>query len=294
MDKIFCFGELLWDVLPSGKIPGGAPMNVAYHLNKLGLNAYPLTAVGKDTLGQELLDFLKSKHIDRRYIQQNNQPTGQVTVSLNEKNEASYTIHSPAAWDFIQLKSDEIKTIGMDKPILIFGSLACRNAINRDTLNKLLPVATLKICDINLRAPFYSKELIEYLLSQTDWLKINHEELALITSWDRNDLDSEDKQISWLLHLHANLDLIMVTRGDKGAAYYDRGTHYNHPGFKVEVKDTIGSGDSFLAMFLSKALRGESPEQCLAYACAMGAPIASHSGATPTLDIDKEISKLIA
>ncbi len=293
MEKIYCFGELLWDMLPSGKQPGGAPMNVAYHLNRLGLEAKPITAVGKDDLGKELIEFLKSKNISTDYVLENAQPTGQVLVSLNEKNEASYTIQAPAAWDFIELPKESLSEITGTEFILIFGSLACRNSINRETLNRLASKAALKVCDINLRSPFYNKDLVHHLFSITDWIKINHEELMLITSWYRDDLISEEMQARFLLHTFPDVDLILVTRGAHGAAYYDRESSAEHAGFKVQVADTVGSGDSFLAMFISKALNGIDPEECIKYACAMGAAVASQNGATPDIDLDQEIKKLM-
>jgi fructokinase len=293
MQKIFCFGELLWDLLPAGKQAGGAPMNVAYHLHRLGLEAFPITAVGKDELGNELLDFVKSKRIPLDYIQQNAQPTGKVSVQLNDRNEASYTIHAPAAWDFIELTKDQMAAIQAGEYILLFGSLACRNSINRNTLERLAAHAGLRICDINLRVPFYNKELVERLFTLSDWIKINHEELELITSWYRRDLDTEQKRAYFILQQFAEVDLIVVTRGASGAAYYDRESEYNHPGYQVTVADTIGSGDSFLAMFIAKALQGHEPKECLQYACAMGSTVATYAGATPEFDIDTSIQVLI-
>ena len=293
MEKIICFGELLWDMLPEGKMAGGAPMNVAFHLHQLGLDASPLTALGKDDLGFELADFLKSKSIPTSLIQWNNQPTGKVLVSLNEKQEASYTIASPAAWDFIKINEELLESIKASKPIIVFGSLACRSEINRRSLAKLWSIASLKICDINLRTPFYNKDLVHHLFSNTDWIKINHDELALITSWFADDVKDEQSQAQHLLNLFPDVDMILITRGDKGAAYYDRDGHYSHDGYKVSVADTVGSGDSFLAMFISKALSGNNPDDCLRYACAMGATVATHKGATPVFDIDDAVNELI-
>jgi fructokinase len=110
---------------------------------------------------------------------------------------------------------------------------------------------------------------VHHLFSITDWIKINHEELALITAWYRDDLNTEEKQAGFLLNTFPDVDLILVTRGANGAAYYDREASYDHKGFKVKVADTVGSGDSFLAMFISKALEGVNPVECLKYACAM-------------------------
>ncbi len=292
MSKIICFGEILWDMLPQGKMPGGAPMNVAFHLNRLGLEASPLTAIGKDDLGFELAEFLKSKQIPSDLIQWNDQPTGKVLVSLNERQEASYTIQAPAAWDFIKIQDQTLPALKSIQPIVVFGSLACRTEINRRSLQKLWPISSLKICDINLRAPFYNKDLVHFLFSHTDWIKINHEELSLITSWYEDGLLDENARVQLLLHQYPEVDLIMVTRGDQGAAYYDRDSFYTHPGYKVTVSDTIGSGDSFLAMFMAKALVGNEPESCLKYACGMGAAVATMAGATPVFDIESRVQEL--
>ncbi len=279
-------------MLPQGKMPGGAPMNVAFHLNRLGLNASPLTALGKDDLGFELAEFLKGKMIPTDLIQWNNQPTGQVLVTFNAQQEASYTIQAPAAWDFIKIQDQSLPTLHDLSPILVFGSLACRTEVNRRSLQKLWTIAGLKICDINLRTPFYNKDLVHHLFSNSDWIKINHTELALITSWYQDDLKAESDQAQFLLGLFPAVDLILITRGEHGAAYYDRASHYSHPGFQVKVADTIGSGDSFLAMFISKALAQIQPDECLKYACGMGAAVASMTGATPVFDIEAQVQAL--
>lgn len=291
--KIICFGELLWDMLPLGKQAGGAPMNVAFHLNRLGYEAFPFTAVGRDELGIELKRFLKSKNISTRFIQENEYPTGKVLVKLNEQHEASYTIESPSAWDFIQLRNEDIKFLQEETPILVFGSLACRHNISHQTLHTILSYAGLKICDINLRAPFYSRDLVFQLLGLADWVKINNDELNLIAKWFDHISGQEAGQAQNLLDQFPQVSVLLVTRGDKGAAYYDRkGRKFEHPGFKVPVVDTVGSGDSFLAMFIAQHLRGKETELCLQLACAMGAAVAKQQGATAWFDIEKEINEL--
>ncbi len=292
--KIVCFGELLWDMLPQGKQAGGAPMNVAFHLNRLGLTAFPFTAVGQDDLGKELIEFLRSKNISTLYIQENGYPTGKVLVKLNEKNEASYTIESPSAWDYIQVSDQDKEMLRKDSPIVVFGSLACRHIVSHTSLLNILAYTGLKICDINLRPPFYNQELVFQLLGMADWIKINHEELNRIGQWLDLKTDRETDQARLVLDHFPNASKILVTRGDRGAAYYDReGNNYEHPGFKVNVVDTVGSGDSFLAMFISHYLKGNTISHCLEASCAMGAVVAKHQGATAYFDIEKEISELI-
>lgn len=292
--KIVCFGELLWDMLPQGKQAGGAPMNVAFHLNRLGWTAFPYTAVGQDDLGKELLEFLRSKNISTLYIQENGYPTGKVLVKLNEKNEASYTIESPSAWDFIQVNEQDKDMLLKDSPIVVFGSLSCRHSVSHQSLLTILASAGLKICDINLRPPFYNQDLVFQLLGKADWIKINHEELNRIGQWLELKADLETDQARLVLDHFPNASKVLVTRGEKGAAYYDReGKTYEHPGFKVNVVDTVGSGDSFLAMFISRYLKGNTIPQCLEASCAMGAVVAKYQGATAFFDIEKEIKELI-
>lgn len=289
---IICFGELLWDMLPAGKMAGGAPMNVAFHLTRLGENAFPLTALGRDEAGLELIDFLKTKNIPVDLIQWNEFPTGKVLVKLNEKNEATYTIENPSAWDHIKWTSALESFMTIRTPVLVYGSLACRHEESRNTLNRLLTRASLAICDINLRSPFYSEDLIHDLLSNAHWIKINHEELGLIHSWSATPVPEEKEQVTRLFAQYPRASLILVTRGGDGAACYDRNHSYDHPGFRVEVRDTIGSGDSFLAMFLSRKLAGFPLLACLEDACAMGAVVAMHKGATSIFDAESEINKL--
>jgi fructokinase len=292
--KIICYGELLWDMLPQGKQAGGAPMNVAFHLNRLGLKAFPFTAVGKDELGKELIEFLSSKNISTLYIQENDYPTGKVLVKLNEKNEASYTIESPSAWDFIQVSDPDKDVLVKESPIVVFGSLACRHTVSHQSLLTILDYAGLKICDINLRPPFYNQELVFQLLEMADWIKINHDELNQIGEWLGLKTEREADQARLVLDHFPKASKVLVTRGDKGAAYYDReGNTFEHPGFKVNVVDTVGSGDSFLAMFISRYLNGNTIQQSLEASCAMGAVVAKYQGATAYFDIDKEISELI-
>jgi len=281
-------------MLPQGKQAGGAPMNVAFHLNRLGLNAFPFTAVGRDLLGQELVRFLAGKKISTRMVQENDFPTGKVLVKLNEKNEASYTIESPSAWDYIQVGDEDKRFLQTEAPIVVYGSLASRNFTSHQSLKVILSYANLRICDINLRAPFYNPEIVFELMASADWVKINNEELDLIAQWFEVKPEEEADQALMLMNRFPQIEKLLVTRGDRGAVYYDReGSGHMHPGFKVKVADTVGSGDSFLAMFIAQYLNGSPVEECLEKACAMGAVVAKHQGATALFDIEKEIKQLV-
>ncbi len=288
---ICCFGEVLWDLLPSGKLPGGAPMNVATHLQNLGIPSAVISRVGNDELGQEIKAFLANKNCTTDFLQTDNQhPTGKVNVFLSEKHEATYEIVHPVAWDFISV-SDETIDLVKNANALIFGTLACRDAHTRETLLSLIEVASLKIFDVNFRPPHYSQQLIEMLLQKADIVKMNDDELAIIANWYAL---SERTNQEILAHLKEkfNLKTLIVTKGSDGAMLIDNQGFFESKGFKVEVMDTIGSGDSFLAGFLKNYLSGNSPEYSLTYACALGALVASHKGANPMIN-EMDILKMI-
>ena len=159
--RIVCFGEVLWDLLPSGKVAGGAPMNVAYHANQLGIITQMISKIGQDELGKHLIDFLDKKGVDTSLVQtDHNSPTGTVNVTLNSSSSPSYEIVSPVAWDYIHT-SKANKTAVKTADAFVFGSLSARNEASRNALLELLNIAKLKVFDVNLRKPHYSKPLLK-------------------------------------------------------------------------------------------------------------------------------------
>lgn len=280
--SIVCFGEVLWDMLPTGKVAGGAPMNVAHHAQQLGLPSTMISSVGQDELGDELIQFLKEKGIPTDWIQRSDKyPTSEVQVHLDEKGSASYEIVEGVAWDDIQLEESMLAKVKAASAI-VFGSLATRMATTRETLWILLEAASLRVFDINLRAPFYNPAAIEALLKQADIVKTNDEELDLLADWygQARDLDHMTKFILDQF----GLQKVIVTRGGEGAMCRDEQGLHSHSGFPVTVKDTVGSGDSFLAAFLSQMFQGRSSPECLAFACGVGALVATKSGGTPMVN----------
>ena len=278
---LICFGEVLWDLLPTGKIAGGAPMNVAFQANQLGLSAKMVSRVGADGLGTELLDFLNDKGVSTQFVQTDPQhPTGIVNVTLDSKGSPAYEIVRPSAWDFIA--SDEtLHDAAAAADALVFGSLACRSDSTQSTLLELLDVAALRVFDVNLRRPFFSQNLLDALLSKADIVKLNDEELDIIAAW-HGAVGGEVQQMQFLKKKYA-LDMLVLTKGPHGAACLDDEGYHAHPGFSVKVHDTIGSGDAFLAAFLSKMLAGDDSPECLAFACAVGALVATKQGGTPDI-----------
>jgi fructokinase len=287
---VVCFGEVLWDILPSGAVPGGAPMNVAYHLYKLDKNPALLTKVGIDERGRELMNIFSSQGVCTDYFQRDDKyQTGKVYASPNENNEVLYDIVMPVAWDFISW-DNAFTDLLADAKYFVFGSLAARNKISRDTLFRLLEIAKNKVLDINLRAPHYNRRIVEQLLRKADLVKMNLAELELITGWFSNHTSAEDRLKS--IGDRFRLSNTVVTMGGDGALLLMNGKIEKHPGFKVEVVDTVGSGDAFLAGLLSRLLDHAGSEAALEFASAMGAFIATQRGACPEYDTE-EVKKLI-
>lgn len=278
-----CFGEVLWDLLPTGKVAGGAPMNVAYHLKNLGLETLMISSVGKDDLGRELTEFLQCKHISTDFVQTHDrQDTGTVVVELDGKGSPTYEIIHPVAWDYIEVSESELELV-KEADAFVYGSLAARSEASKQSLLKLLEVASLKIVDLNLRKPFYDDDLIEQLLKAADLIKLSDEELEELSTPDVAK-KSEKERLEILMNLH-DLKGIIFTKGKDGSVFLDHTGYYEQGIFSITVVDTIGSGDSFLAGFLSQYLNHQPIQKCLKYGAAMGAMVATHSGGTPAIDV---------
>lgn len=285
-----CFGEVLWDLLPTKALPGGAPMNVAYHLKKLGADPVLLSKIGTDDYGKGLVDMLAANGLTTDFLQVDySHPTGLVFAKPNEHNEVVYDIVFPSAWDFIEWQED-FATVLADAQFFVYGSLTSRNKISRDTLYHLLEGSKKKVLDINLRPPHFNRANVEYLLGRADILKMNIAELELITGWF-SQFSSTAERVQ-LIQDRFHIDTVIVTMGGDGALVNDKGSVYRHEGFKVTVADTIGSGDSFLAGFLSQLLSGASTEKALDFASGIGAFMATQHGACPDYQLS-QITDLI-
>ncbi|KEO74661.1 carbohydrate kinase family protein [Anditalea andensis] len=290
MKKIVCFGEVLWDLFGDKHLPGGAPMNVALNLNQLGFHSQMISKVGNDLSGKELLVYLKKRKMDMHLLSQDkNLPTGKVIVDDSDHQNVKYDIVAPVAWDAIEWT--EATQNAVDKAeAFIYGSLAARDVISAVTLNKLLSTTTLKIFDINIRAPHYKMNQMEDLLRQADILKVNQEEVQLLAEY--HNFSSELNIASEKLAEAYGLKMVCITRGSDGALLYYQGKYYEHPSYQVVVKDTVGSGDAFLSGLVYSYLHNMSPHKMLNFACAMGALVATHQGATPTYSL-QDINSII-
>lgn len=289
--KIVCYGEVLWDILPTESVAGGAPMNVAIRSQSLGIQSSIISRVGIDEPGNRLIQFLEDKNVDVSLIQQDTLlPTGEVLVTLDDKGSATYDIVYPSAWDNIELTTNTIEAV-KKADAFVFGSLVCRNEVSKQTLLSLLKEARYKVFDVNLRKPYYLFPLLEQLMFAADMIKLNDDELFEI-SQALGCKESSIESCIRFIAAHTQTVNICVTLGSKGAILYTNNVMYKHEGYSITVADTIGAGDSFLAALLSKKLQSAFPEDSLAFACAIGAIVAGKKGANPSISFE-EINSMI-
>jgi fructokinase len=290
-NQILCIGEILWDNLPSGAKPGGAPMNVALHLNRIGQKVSISSKVGNDDQGKKLIAFLEDSGLQTDLIQiDETLPTSEVLVHLDENNNATYEICEPVAWDKLVL-TDSLLSQAKSSGLIIYGTLASRNPETRNTILQLLENDVVKLIDVNLRQPYDTREIVEQLILKSDIVKLNDEELGVFGQWYNKHKHDEKSLVKWFAEEY-NSKMVIVTKGDKGALLYSDGEFYEHPGFKVDAVDTVGAGDAFLAGFIAALSEGKTNDKALEFACAAGAFVASKAGATPEYD-RKEIEQLL-
>ncbi|WP_028297100.1 carbohydrate kinase family protein [Olivibacter sitiensis] len=278
--KVVCFGEILWDMLPSGPKAGGAPMNVAYHLRRLGIKSEMISRVGEDEMGRRLTDRLQDMGLSTEYIQIDKEHhTSEVIATIGTDNEVSYDIIAPVAWDFIEYE-DRFAKLVSEADILVYGSLVARNATTRDTLYRLVDQAKMRLFDVNLRPPHYTRETLEYLLHRSEIVKLNINEMRIISGWLGNITGDEAVGVA-LIQQEYGIKEIVLTKGGDGASYYIQNEQHSMKAYPVTVKDTVGSGDSFLAAFLSQKLQVKPIEEMLDFASALGAYVTTQEGANP-------------
>ena len=282
--SIVGLGEALWDVLPEGQKLGGAPANFAYHAGQFGLDTIAISALGEDALAEETIDALKEHNLN--YLMPRvPYPTGTVQVTLAEGGIPTYDIKEGVAWDNIPY-TDEMAEIAKNSRAVCFGSLAQRNKVSRENIRKFLadtPADCLKICDINLRQQFYSKEILEDSFRLCNILKINDEELIVVNrmfGYDGLDM----RQTCEKMVQDYGLKMLVLTCGTNGSyVFTDDGLTSFQDTPKVEVADTVGAGDSFTGSFCACILNGKPVQEAHKTAVAVSAFVCTQNGAMPTL-----------
>ncbi len=274
-------GEALWDMLPEGKKLGGAPANFAYHACQFGLEGMAVSAIGQDSLGEEIVEALEAHHLPY-HLDRVEYPTGTVQVTLDPQGVPQYEIKTDVAWDNIPY-TKELAALAADCKAVCFGSLAQRNAVSRESIGLFLqavPEDCLKVFDINLRQDFYNREVLEESFRRCDILKINDEELVVISRmFELPGLSLEEKCRS-LIKTY-NLQMLILTCGVNGSyVFYEGGMSFlDTP--KVTVADTVGAGDSFTGAFVGSLLGGKTVPEAHETAVKVSAYVCTQSGAMP-------------
>lgn len=281
-------GEALWDVLPEGKKIGGAPANFAYHVSQFGLTSCVVSAVGPDALGKEIQENLTSKGLNH-LIAEVPYPTGTVQVEIDQAGVPQYEIKENVAWDNIPYTS-QLEALAKRTQAVSFGSLAQRNVVSRETINRFLDAMpqtedSLVVFDVNLRQGFYNKEILCNSMKRCNILKINDEELVTVSRmFGSPGIDLQDK--CWILMGKYNLKMLILTCGINGSYVFTPGNVSFQPTPKVDVADTVGAGDSFTAAFIASILKGKSVVEAHSIAVRTSAFVCTKDGAMPVLSSD--------
>ena len=279
-------GEALWDVLPEGKKLGGAPANFAYHARQFGLEGIAVSAIGQDALGDEIVEDFEAHGLPYN-LSRVDYPTGTVQVTLDAKGVPQYEIKTGVAWDNIPF-TGELKALAADCKAVCFGSLAQRSAVSRATIGAFLdavPEDCMKVFDINLRQNFYDAEVLETSFRRCDILKINDEELVIISrmfGYAGPDLDDKCRKII----KDYDLKMLILTCGTEGSCVFYEGGLSFLPTPKVEVADTVGAGDSFTGSFIASLLQGKTVPQAHETAVKVSAYVCTQKGAMPVVPED--------
>lgn len=278
-------GEALWDVLPEGKKIGGAPANFAYHVSQFGLPGSVVSAVGEDALGRQILDNFRDKGLCT-HIATVPYPTGTVHVEIDQVGVPQYVIREGVAWDNIPFTSD-LKSLAQRTTAVCFGSLAQRSSVSRATINRFIDEMpkekdTLIVFDVNLRQGFFTKEILDQSMKKCNVLKINDEELIVVSrlfGYPGTDLRSTCRDLLNRYHLR----MLILTCGVNGSHIFTPGDISYQATPEVEVADTVGAGDSFTAAFVASMIRGKSVAEAHKRAVEVSAYVCTQAGAMPTL-----------
>lgn len=295
LPTVIGLGEVLWDVFPDSKRPGGAPANVAFQAGQLGNRGLVLSAVGDDELGRELLDQLQQTGLDVSLVRRDAaHPTGRVTVDLSDGGHPDYLIHEGVAWDYLVADEEWLDAAGRAAAVA-FGTLAQRNEPSRETIHQVLaacPDECLIVYDVNLRQNWYEAAWMQRSLEAADVVKLNRDEVAVLGNLLQIGADDTLAFADALLSRFDRLKLICVTRAEEGCLLVTQDETADVPGTPIDVVDAVGAGDAFTAALITARLDGWPLETTAHFANAVGGLVASRAGAMPPLQ--QELAQLHA
>ena len=325
-EYIVGIGEILWDMLPEGRRLGGAPANFAYHVSQFGLNSVAVSAVGRDEGGEAVIRELNARASEeasalrqpasgdggthgessspgfRTMLSRVAFPTGTVDIRLDPSGVPQYDIRMPAAWDNIPF-TPELQQLASRTRAVCFGTLARRSPVSRRTISDFVNAVPRgegqwRLLDINLRQHFYSRDIILEALGQCNILKINDEELAVLSGM-LSLPGATDQEKCYQLLRQFSLKFLILTCGVQGSYVFS--SLSGSPSFletpHVKVADTVGAGDSFTAAFTAALIHGRSPLEAHRLAVDVSAYVCTCNGAMPVLpdtlrgDREKEVTR---
>src|SRR5581483_4200192 len=282
-------GEVLWDLLPSGKVLGGAPANFAYMSSVLGDQGIVASRVGNDDLGQDACRVMQELGLSTAYLQQDElHETGTATVSIDTGGQPNFTIKNSVAWDFLDW-SPQWEELSSRTDVVCFGSLAQRSEKSAATIERFLrntPKNTLRVCDANLRESFYTQGVLRRSFQYADIVKLNDQELLQVSYIFKLGSGTHEMLAQRLLHL-CDLRLVCITCGSRGSLLVTEGEAVEHKGFRVTVADAVGAGDAFTACLAHHYLRGHSLQEISESANRFASWVATQRGATPSITMDQ-------
>lgn len=284
-------GELLWDIFPDSRRPGGAPANVAFQAGQLGCRGAVASRIGRDPLGDELFQYLDARSLDLTALQRDPQhPTGTVTVDVSDVQHPSFVIHEDVAWDYLQPDESLLELAGRADAIC-FGSLAQRSPVSREAIHAALSAARDDcriVFDVNLRQHWWERDTIVRSLESANVVKLNHEEavtLAPVLS-----APAQPAAFARSLQRQFGVEMVCITRAEDGCLLVDRSDEVDLTGIPVQVVDAVGAGDAFSAALISALLHDWPLRSAGELANRVGALVASRPGAMP--DLRSEFSDL--
>jgi fructokinase len=278
-------GEVLWDILPTGRALGGAPANFAYMTNVLGDQGIVASRVGNDELGREACRLLQTLGLNTSYVQQDDlHETGTATVTIDGTGQPNFTIKEAVAWDFLEWTTDWDE-LSARADVICFGSLAQRSSTSAGTIDRFLQNAhprTIRIFDVNLRQSFYNEDLLRKSFEYADIIKLNEHELIQVSSLFELGTGTAEFLAGRLLH-DFDLKLVCITRADRGSLLVSQEQTVEHSGFRVKVADAVGAGDAFTACLAHHYVRGNPLQQISEAANRFASWVATQRGATPAI-----------
>ena len=278
-------GEVLWDVLPSGKVLGGAPANFAYMANVLGDRGIVASRVGNDDLGREACRVMQELGLNTSYLQHDDlHETGTARVSIEDDGQPNFTIKESVAWDFLQWTTSW-EELSAQADVVCFGSLAQRSQNSAATIETFLqnaPNKALRICDVNLRQSFYNKDVLRKSFKHAHVIKLSEQELPQVSSLLNIGIGGAETLGHRLLS-ECDLRLVCITRGAHGSLLVSENRTVEHKGFAVKVADAVGAGDAFTACLAHHYIRNHSLEEISEAANRFASWVATQRGATPPI-----------